>query len=149
MTQIDRWARRIIALLEIGGGAIGMVALASAPSQTGLGGKIILCCGAAYFLFGILSGLLLAESRPRGVICSQAYQFLQILNFTTPVISYLAMSGAYVGLSIKEAGFDIQAYLGTNFRFTFLRGDSPWSVGINLLAIVAFVWLQQRGRRAT
>ena len=94
-------------------------------------------------MFGVAAGVLLAESTARGVRWSQLYQAMQILSWTTPAFSYLASSGAILMLVINAEGLDIQAYLGSNMQLNFFKGNVPWNVGINFIALALLIWLKK------
>ena len=141
---MNRWMRRIVAVLEIGSGFMGIVALLlvapwtkdSSPG-TLIVSLVALCLG----FLGIVAGLLVAESRQLGLWLSLPYQMAQI-----PVIASVAVTYQFLpGLQIVAGRFgDLNAVLfqcQSNFTFSIGRPPDVSSCGLNLSALFLFLYL--------
>jgi hypothetical protein len=147
---MNRWVRRIVAVLEIGGGFMGIMALwqaklwvkdaSSAVLTLSLTLAILLvflCLG----LLGIAAGLLVAENRRLGLWLSLLYQAVQI-----PVILSAAVIYQYLpGLQVVAGHFGDSAsvFLQCQSKFAFFIGRPPDAsgCGLNLSALFFFLYL--------
>lgn len=141
------WVRRGISLLEIGGGAVGIVATAPFLFQPDRLKIVLGMVALTYYLFGIGAGLLLAESNPKGLVSSKIYQFIQIPLVSSSFIGYSIASGAYMCLIVDKTGIDIRGFLGSSLDLSILHPDSPWAIGINLVGLAAFLLLRKSGKK--
>ncbi|MCP4262856.1 MAG: hypothetical protein GY774_35905 [Planctomycetes bacterium] len=95
---------------------------------------------ACLFVFGIAAGLALTEWPRRGMQMSLIYQVLQIPIVTSPIISYIFVSGLRIFAGFKEGNGFVLTEFGTRVAIYVMRED-PWSISINLLALVLSVYL--------
>jgi len=151
--SVNRWMRRILAVLEIGSGFMGIVALLLAkPWTRGLSpgtfavSLVFLCLA----LLGIAGGLLVAETNRLGLWLSLIYQMVQI-----PIISSAALTYQFLpGIQIIGGRFgDLRTILfQCKSNFTISIGQTPelsgW--GLNLSALFFFLYLAWLlGKRST
>ena len=118
---MNRWMRRIVAILEIGSGfACIMALLLSAPwaRDSSPAALIISLAAVCLALLGIVAGLLMAESRPLGLWLSLLYQMAQI-----PIIASAAVT--YQFLPVCKSWAVALANLGPSCSSVSRRSWSP------------------------
>jgi hypothetical protein len=141
---MNRWMRRIVAVLEIGGSFMGILALLLAkPWARGLSPGtmtvllVFLCLG----LLGLAAGLLVAEGRRLGLWLSLLYQMVQIPVIVSAAVTYQFLPG----IQIVAGRFgDFHGVLfQCQSRLTFFIGRVPdaSSCGLNLSALFFFLYL--------
>jgi len=96
---MNRWIRRVLVVLEVGGGFAGISILlfsrqwnASVPVTVWTLSSLF----ALLFFFGIVAGLALMEAPKLGITLSAVYQALQTPAISSPVLTYSAFSGLEV-----------------------------------------------------
>ena len=95
-------------------------------------GKSLIC--------GIIAGLFLAEGSQKGVLLSLIYQGLQILVFSSSMLTYSFSSGFSLYALIGPHGPEVTWHLGSGCELSIFV-DKPDIVGINLVALSLFVYL--------
>jgi len=141
---MNRWMRRIVAVLEIGSGFMGILALVLAkPWAKGFspGTVTIFLVFLCLALLGLAAGLLVAEGRRLGLWLSLLYQVVQI-----PVLASAAVTYQFLpGIQIVAGRFgDFHGVLfQCQSRLTFFIGRPPdaSSCGLNLSALFFFLYL--------
>jgi hypothetical protein len=140
---MNKWVRRILVMLEVGGGFMGLslmlVSLKSAtdmPAGAMIGFSLFTCL----FLLGIISGLALADKSRIGIVLSAIYQTAQIPIVSSSSVSYKFFSGAQIGLQWWEAGPRITYDWGARSYLGWMHGD-PLQIGINVLALSLLAYL--------
>lgn len=141
---MNRFVRRVLAILQIGGSFAGITFLVlSRPwaqeSARGVWPAMVVLI--SLLLLGIGAGVLLAEGQRRGVMLSAIFQALQIPVITSPIVSYRLFAGVHVTaglcgkMQLVEFGFGAVArvYLG--------QAVNTVSVGSNVFALVVFIYL--------
>lgn len=151
MDCIPDWLRRTIAVLSLGGGAIGLVAAFSGLLQTlNVLTWLILAVFAIFYAFGIFAGVLLLERREGAFFAAKIYWGLQIPALSAAGLSYMLSSGFHLTVWYDWS----RVKLGANFLFgSYCRlafGQDPQStgIGINLFAVAVFFVLVFYARRS-
>lgn len=150
---MNLWIRRILAVLEIGGGAVGLVVLTMSRPWTREASKGLWLLMALYvcvFLFAIAAGLLLAEGTRRGIRWSALCQALQIPVIVSSALTYRLFFAAHVTVGYFGTRWVVESGIGTTSLASIgqLMPVSPLMTapgwGINLVALVAFLYLLWR-----
>jgi hypothetical protein len=141
---MNRWMRRIVAILEIGGGFIGIMALlltkpwAKSFSPGAMTTSLVILCLA---LVGLAAGLLVAEGRPLGLWLSLLYQVVQIPMIVSAAVTYQFLPGLQIVAS--HFGDSSSIFFQCQSKFAFFIGRPPdasgW--GLNLSALFFFLYL--------
>lgn len=106
------------------------------------------------FLFGVLASVALIIKPKWGLILSAVFQTVQIPVFTKSAVSYSLSSGACFNLYKHVSGWGFNFFFGSHYCF-ILNSNRPWSIGVNLVALVFFVflikeiWLNPSGKKST
>ena len=140
---MNRWVRRILIVLEIGGGFTGLsLTLASLESAMNMPAHAVVGLGlfACVFLFGIVSGLALADRLGIGIVLSAIYQTLQIPIVSSSSVSYKLFSGVQVGLQWRGGGPGLTFDCGARSFLGWMHED-PFQIGINVLALGLLLYL--------
>ncbi|MEN6428473.1 MAG: hypothetical protein ABFE13_24260 [Phycisphaerales bacterium] len=140
---MNRWVRRILIVLEVGGGFTGLsLMLVSLKSATNMPAHAVvgLSLFACVFLFGIVSGLALADRLRMGIVLSAIYQTVQIPIVSSSSVSYKLFSGAQIGLQWREGGLGITFDYGARSFLGWMHRD-PFQIGIDVLALGLLVYL--------
>lgn len=93
------------------------------------------------FLFGIVAGLALVEKPQLGAALSAVYQALQIPVISSPLLTYEFFSGLQLGVGLAKGGLAFFVEYGARFALQLSMSAAPWSIGVNILALVLFVYL--------
>lgn len=139
---------RLIGVLEIAGGFLGVVAMIRRLLPMGSTYQTLLSLiGLALFGFILVAGVLLVEGSERGVAFSRVAQLLQLPLLATPVFSYALHSGAFVNVfatlqSAPRLGIDW--HIGSHGFVLALAGPAVSRIGINLLALLSWLALRLR-----
>ncbi|AFC84915.1 hypothetical protein [Frateuria aurantia] len=139
---------RLIGILEIAGGLYGLTAMLRRLLPLGTTQDAVFAIiGLLIFSFVLVAGVLLVENRPRGVICSQIAQLLQLPLLATPMFSYALHCGGYVNiyatlLHAPRLGYDW--HLGSQGFVFAIAGPAVSRIGINLLALASWLALRLR-----
>lgn len=144
---MKRWERRVLGLLAVGGGFVGVTIAGAALLGTGNWvGRLLVIPFLALYLWGTWCGLLLLEDDPRSIRLNAWLWAFQIPYFMSPVFGYAFSSGSlfYVTLWPMEAAFGALYRFGSQFEYSLLESDRPLIVGVNIVAIGAFGLLLHR-----
>ncbi|HEX5304491.1 MAG TPA: hypothetical protein VFW82_00235 [Dyella sp.] len=139
---------RLIGILEIAGGFLGVVASVRRLLPLGSTYETLMALIAlAVFGFILVAGVLLVEGSERGVALSRVAQLLQLPLLATPVLSYALHAGAFVNVfatlqSTPRLGIDW--HVGGHGFVLALAGPAVSRVGINLLALLSWLVLRLR-----
>lgn len=139
---------RLIGVLEIAGGFLGVVAMARRLLPLGSTYQTLLSLiGLALFGFILLAGVWLVEGSERGVAFSRVAQLLQLPLLATPIFSYALHSGAFLNVfmtlqSSPRLGLDW--HIGSHGFVLALAGPAVSRIGINLLALLSWLALRLR-----
>lgn len=141
---MELWQRRGIGILTLGGGAIGVA----------LGVQLILSnsspvawffCAVfvAVYSWGVWCGLRFLEGDDSSVRSVLKYWMLQVPSFGSPFLGYVMTSGfhATVSFQILPPCFSGNLLLGSSFKYSLMQAGTPWSIGVNVFALVISIWL--------
>ncbi len=135
------WIKRIIAVLQIGGGFMGVI-LCSEALMNSEKDPIYIAINSVFgflYLLGIIAGVSLLESGSLGFLLSKIYQFLQIPVMASPYFQYSFVSGL-VGIIYWDSNiFSGSFEFGSHSLFIF-RPEVSWNVGINIVAACFFIY---------
>ncbi len=139
---MNRWIKWLLSVLQIGGGFLGftlilqsIVSIEMTPILAVLNVFFSLI-----FIFGIVAGLVLNENDKLGIQLSLIYQGIQILIISSPFIVYSFSSGFLVSVSVQSAEFGSSFRIGSHY-YLYLFDGSPWGIGVNLVALLLFIYL--------
>lgn len=145
---MNRWLERLLILSEIGGGFLGIALVARdfSVSEKNMVFMIVNAAFAVVFLLGIIAGFALIESPQRGVVLSGLYQALQIPSFVFYSVEYHFGSGFVGMIYFSKTGVDTSFYLDARYSL-YLSSNAPFYFGLNLIALLLFVYLLIMDRR--
>lgn len=140
---MNKWLRAVLLLLQIGGGALGVVIIGRVLLE-GNQTQVTVMYNAAFivvFAFGILAGVALIKRPGLGLVLSLIFQGIQIPLFASPVVSYNMFSGGFFNVYWYESGWGADfAFAASRFYFYLNAGESLF-VGVNILALILFLFL--------
>lgn len=144
------WLWRLMGVLSLGGGFTGLVFVFTGVLNGGpLWLWITLAAATPLYGAGVWSGLRLLEGRPGAERLNLIYWWIQIPFINTPILAFDFYCGASATVSgsigwdqlgSDTMNFKANAAFGSGLDWSFMQGDVPWEVGVNLLACL-FVWL--------
>jgi hypothetical protein len=146
---MNKWIKRVLLLLQIGGGFTGVSITVQTLMRVEptVGVVVISLIFGAIFGFGMVAGLALVENERLGIVLSQVYQAVQIPVVSSPIIVYRLCSGLVVNLFYQQGGnFGGNLRLGTEYGF-YLFVKAPWGIGVNLAALLLLVYLTRCQRK--
>ena len=139
---------RLIGILEIAGGFLGVVASVRRLLPLGSTYETLMALiGLALFGFILIAGVLLMEGSERGVAFSRVAQLLQLPLIATPVFSYALHAGGFVNVfAVNHGGvrLGLDYHLGSHGFVLAVAGPAVSRVGINLLALLSWLALRLR-----
>jgi hypothetical protein len=139
---------RLIGILEIAGGFLGVVAMIRRLLPLGSTYEALMALiGLALFGFILIAGVLLLEGSERGVTLSRVAQLLQLPLLATPVFSYALHAGGYVNVfAVIHGGIrlGLDYHIGSHGFVLAIAGPAVSRVGINLLALLSWLVLKLR-----
>jgi len=140
---MNRWIRRLLIVLEIGGGFTGLsmtvVPLTrgvNMPAHAVLGFGVFACV----FFFGIVSGLMLVDRSEMGLILSAVYQVVQIPIVSSSWVTYRLFSGVQIAIQWSSGKSAVSLDCGARSFFAWMHGESL-QIGGNVLALGLFLYL--------
>lgn len=139
---------RLIGILEIAGGFLGVVAMIRRLLPLGSTYEALMALiGLALFGFILIAGVLLLEGSERGVTLSRVAQLLQLPLLATPIFSYALHAGGYVNVfAVIHGGIrlGLDYHIGSHGFVLAIAGPAVSRVGINLLALLSWLVLKLR-----
>ena len=139
---------RLIGILEIAGGFLGVVAMVRRLLPLGSTYETLMALiGLALFGFILIAGVLLLEGSERGVTLSRVAQLLQLPLLATPIFSYALHAGGYVNVfAVIHGGIrlGLDYHIGSHGFVLAIAGPAVSRVGINLLALLSWLVLKLR-----
>jgi hypothetical protein len=139
---------RLIGILEVAGGFMGMVATLRRLLPFGsTHDSIVAVLALVLYSFILVAGVLLLEGSERGVSLSGWAQLLQLPLIATPILSYALYSGGFVNV---YATVHLPVQLGLDWHFgsegflLAVAGPGTSRLGINLLALLSWLALRLR-----
>ena len=145
------WLRRSIGVLTLGGSAVGLAAIVSEVPITQLQGLslVIVSMFAAFFIYGLVIGVLIIENSENSLVLALPFWLVQIPAITTPWISYALFTGAKFDI-LFQPNLDINFEWAGGARFNFyLFPDASMAIGANVLAVLISYLIWTHRERAT
>ncbi len=141
--MIHKWLKRLISVLEIGGGFLGLVICLSTlfSSSGSLPEVVVSLVFSGVFIFGIIAGVCLIEDRKSGTILSLLFQAIQIFRLSSGLITFSFGSGFVFSLVIVNGQFNLEFNLGSQFFLSLFQDNAPFGFGINLISLFFFLYL--------
>jgi hypothetical protein len=144
------WRRRIVGVLTLGGGSIGVTA--ALPLLLARSNPIewLFCTGfIVIYAWGVWCGVRLLENRPGAERSAAKYWLIQIPAFGSPILGYFLSNGFHATVVLQAFPFKIDGnvLLGSTFNYSLMQTGKPWFIGINLFAAVVAWWLTREASR--
>ena len=144
------WRRRIVGVLTLGGGSIGVTA--ALPLLLARSNPIewLFCTGfIVIYAWGVWCGVRLLENRPGAERSAAKYWLIQIPAFGSPILGYFLSNGFHAMVVLQAFPFKIDGnvLLGSTFNYSLMQTGKPWFIGINLFAAVVAWWLTREASR--
>lgn len=142
MESMNRWIKRLLVLLQIGGGYTGLcISLNSLFSLGCIDAEAISCIAfVLMYLFGIICGYLMIENEFVGIRYSMLYQLVQIASISTPLVTYVFSSGAMFNFVWENGNIGFHYEIGSMFKFCLYK-DAPLAMSVNILPSLFFIFL--------
>jgi len=141
------WQRRVLGILAVGGGAVGATLSVIALIRVShvIEGLIYVAFSCLY-AWGIWCGVKMFEAQPNAERYNRRFWLIQIPALNSPLLSYTMVCGFQVTLSLEFTPLKFGASLdaGSQFNFSLLQWDHPWSFGINVFALGIFLWMARK-----
>jgi hypothetical protein len=137
------WFRRLLLILTIGGGFLGVaITTQFFPQANKVIVYIMLLAFVGLYGYGIFVGLRLSEGfAPLQHL--RVYFGLQIPFISSPLIAYHFCSGLQATIAIIQPGLTWGFRLGSEWQFSILS-SAPWGFGINFVALAIVCLLYSR-----
>ncbi len=142
--NIVNW-NKIIAMLEIAGGALGTAKAVAIISANSLEVTPMSYLFLILYVLSFIAGLLLWKGHPLGISLSLPVQAFQIPQFNVNDLSYRFMDGLELTLHLGfkgESNFDFT--IGSNWNFSVFPQEEPFWIGLNIAAGIILVYLYKR-----
>jgi len=146
------WQRRLLGLLAIGGGSIGVTqCFVAMTSSSRVVEWIFVLAALGFYCWGIWCGTRLIESQPGAERANRRFWLMQVPTFSTPLAGYFLTCGLHVTVKLEFAPFKAGAnfLLGSTFDYSLLQSDAPIFVGMNIFAFGVAGWLTHASRHET
>ncbi len=145
---MNLWQRRVLGVLTLGGGFLGVVTGLGVFLGEGAAPKFIGAIITLVYGFGIWCGLLMVENEPKSLSINRLYWVVQIPYFMSPLFGYFIGGGAYLYMTFKPglSAIGWQYLLGSRFEFSLFQTGRPVVIGFNLAAFVVVVFLTREIR---
>ena len=143
------WQRRTVGILTLGGGAIGFaVGLTLLISRSNPLEWLFCIAFMAVYAWGVLCGTRLLECEKGAEHSALKYWLVQVPSFSSPILGYFLSSGFHVTVSLQLAPFKLNGnfMVGSQFNYSLMQPEQPWSVGFNLFAAAIVWWLARTVR---
>lgn len=148
---MNEWARRILGALPVIGCGAGLM-LQMLVVKQGLPNPmtgIVVGLFALLYLYGAVVGIMLLQNDPRAPALNFLYWLTQVFQYTSVVVSYQFWSTACLTLwrNATQQALNLEANLGSAFRFSMIEPDTDTRFGINILALAVSIYLFKQYRR--
>lgn len=132
----------IVFFAQFGGGLVGLglIGWSFYKGQLAQTTQIIHGIFAFVFLFGVIASLTLIIKPRLGLVLSAMFQTVQIPLFIKSGIVYSLSSGVCFNLYKNSGGWGFNYLFGSHYSLN-LNSVQPWLAGINVVALVLFVFL--------
>ena len=147
---------RLIALVEVMGGSIGLWLLVDASGRPFARsvGELPFWLFSALFIVTLAAGLGLWSGHRYGSPLSSLVQGLQVVWLSTPKFAFHFGAGAGLTIGVGRQGLCAEPFLGADFKLATVSGFGvvldrlPWSFGFNLVALACLLYLLLRAGRS-
>lgn len=150
MTVMKTWQRRVLGILALGGGFLGVVMILTQILAGALSvAQVVLAAPfVALYGWGTWCGLLLIEEAPGALRKNRWFWTIQVPYFVTPIVTYLFYAGAtgILAYNLGQTRIKLTAFLGSQFQFHLNHGTT-WELGINVFALGVAAWIWRLERR--
>jgi hypothetical protein len=141
---MNKYVIYLLVVFEVGGGFTGFSSiLAAQPWNKNMDvfswGACIWSC--FLFIFGVFAGLALIKESRYGIVSSAIYQMFQFLFISSNIIYYNVFSGAELVIGVLRGMPYVTIDIGARCIIFFNRRTDSWGFGINLIALILFVYL--------
>jgi hypothetical protein len=147
---MNKWMKRLLVVFQIGGSFAGLVinlqylVARDVPVSSAILGLIF----TAIFVFGIIAGVALIENERAGIVLSRIFQGMQIPFLSSGIIVYKFSCGLGFYLIRLEMGMGHDHWFGFGCHYALhLFRESPWAIGVNVVALVFFIYLVRLRKR--
>jgi hypothetical protein len=147
---MNKWQRRAIGILTLGGSSVGLAALLAHVSVSKLHGISLLISTifAATFVYGITVGVLIIEEKGNSLSLALPFWLAQVPVFQSAWISYGLFTGAKFDiLFLSDLTINYELSGGANFSL-YLFPEQSTAVGVNVVAIIVCYLISKNRRRA-
>ena len=148
---MQKWQRRLLGALALGGGFLGVTIAFSLLISPGLVvlGRLLVLPFIALYCWGSWCGLRLLEGDESSLKANRLFWMLQIPHLMSPIAGYLFASGALFYVTFRPTDLNVGAIvrLGSQFEYSILQADKPLTFGVNLLAVGVVLFLTRQVRR--
>jgi hypothetical protein len=148
---MNQWERRILGVLALGGSYLGAVlALDLFFSAAGILDRLFMVLFIALYCWGIWCGVHLLEGSRNVLRANRLFWAFQIPYLTSPVFGFYFASGALLRVFYEPASTNLSAQysIGSEFRYSLLQPDKPFTIGVNVFALAIFAYFTYRLRPA-
>ena len=146
-----REVRRVLALFQIIGGAMGLWLTATlarpVAESAGTSPYLLLLLGAPPFLFVALAGVSLWLDFPASRMLSVGAWLLQIPVLSTPTVAYFFNVGLGWRFMYGPDGLKSYLFLGSQIHASIAQAAVGVTIGVNAVALVATLLLLRSPRR--
>jgi hypothetical protein len=145
---VPRWFTRTLAVLGIGGGALGIAITAWLAVTAGPNLALLIFVPViAAYVFGIHCGVAALRRSPRYLSRNAWFYWLQLPVLSTPAFVYSFVSGLQVVVGVAPPRLIWNFYLGSTFQL-FIGAGAPLVLGINLVAVAILVLIRRMEARS-
>ncbi|MYN06326.1 hypothetical protein [Pseudoduganella aquatica] len=151
---MNKWQRRGLGILALGGGAIGFSSIMNthlqrqAPSTNSF---IAIVLATAFFLWGVYCGVQMLEGNRKALFQNAVFWLVQAPLLQSPALGYAAFCGAQAQVLVKLSPVEVGisgSVLGAQFGLNLGQPGERIAIGVNLFALCISFWLMQKYERA-
>lgn len=148
---MPRWLSFLYGISAVAGSIVGLVSMIPLLLQGGhfgFPGELLLLLSLSFYAFGIWSGIKAIRRRDGWSRSARWFWLAQVPMFSSSTFSFLISCAAglwvYGRYSSQGLGAGASAYLGSGLRWSYGQGTPEVVVGINILALLAALFLFKR-----
>lgn len=140
------WARRVLGVLALGGGATGVTIVLQQLLQSSNPIEwLFYAVFIGMYAFGVWCGILMLEGRENALRKNAVYWLLQIPVFSTYVFGYMFIGGFHLTAWYEwvGSGFGMDFLIGSTVSFNVMKTPDHSFIGVNLFALAITFWLNR------
>jgi len=148
---MQMWQRRILGVLAIGGGALGIaIGVQVAASAGGVLTWVLITPFLCLYIWGMWCGVCLVENRNDSTRDNLVFWAFQVPLLQSPYFGYFFTSGLFSTITFQpsETKWGFLFWLGSKFEISLMQAGRPLVLGINLFALAIAVFLYRHSRKA-